>query len=256
LKIVINCIASHKAGTYTVAINLLKALAKKGSGHQFVALAPAGVGYEKIQSHNLEILTFKRKRMYYLWRLWFDQIFVSKLCRDIKADVMLNLTNLPSLFIKTPQILMLQQANLVVRNSYSNFSKERYFFGVQKLMFKLGLKNCTKIIVQTPVVAKKLFANYKVEDVSVSVIKSGFVPVLKKEMDSRSDMSLTVSEETRVLCLCRYYPTKNLEILLEVGKKIKEKGLKIKIFIMINIPGQKSSLIIFLCSISGISSLI
>ena len=113
MKILVNCIAFQTAGTWTIGTNLIAALAAIDKNNEYLVIAPAGAKFEKLNGPNVQTIVFARNKLYYLWRIWFEQVYISLLIIRHKIDVYLNLNNIPLKYCPVPQILMFQQFNLI-----------------------------------------------------------------------------------------------------------------------------------------------
>jgi len=234
-KIIFNCIAASKAGTFTVAFNLLRSLAKSGADLKVLALVPSGCGYEKIAGERIQLLEYRRNGFYFIWRIFFDQIYVPLLCLRTKADVLLNMNNIPSCVAFVPQILMLQQANIVKDIPVDQGVWFKINFAVQKMLFSLGLRACDAIIVQTPVMKDSLLAKYSYPERNICVIRSGYDnEPLKMEFDQKISSAFYADDYFKMICVSHYYPAKNLELLLEAAVAAKKRGLKVRFYLTVD----------------------
>ncbi len=247
-NLLVNCIAAHKAGTFTVAFNLLASFGHVSNGVKIFAIVPAGYGYEKLKSETFEIFEFKRGRGYFFWRVYFDQFKVPMICKRNKIDVLLNLNNIPVLFPSCPQILMLHQANLIRSVNVNNGIWQKINFLVQKILFDLGVGSCSKIIVQTRIMKEWLMASHIRIAEKIIVIKSGFESRQNGAINETGVVALLKQASgIKALCVSAFYPTKNLEVLVGLAKLVKERNLDIKVFLTI---GAQAGSVEFLSNIN------
>jgi glycosyltransferase involved in cell wall biosynthesis len=245
MKILVNCIAFHAGGTRTVGLNLVKAMGNRDKADSFIVLAPKRAGFEELARDNIQVITFPRRWYYYLWRIWFDQIYLPFFCWSRKIDIFLNLNNIPTRIVSSPQYLMLQQANLVSKDLGGNSLKELILFIISRLFFSWGNRSVVAFIVQSPVVAKNLHTRYGVPENKIRVMTGGFEEDREDQPEDEELKKLFAAQKFPVLCLSRYYPQKNLEIFLKVARLIREKGLPTTIFLNITAdqhPGARKLL--------------
>ena len=95
-------------------INILFSLPRIAGNHKFLALVPSGCGYEKINlNENCEILTIPPRKFNDVWRLYFDNFVIPKICKNFGANVPL----LCTITLKVPcrHVLMLRRPQLAYR---------------------------------------------------------------------------------------------------------------------------------------------
>lgn len=234
MRILINCIAFQTAGTWTIGTNLIASLARIDRNNEYVVVAPAGAKYEELNGNNVRVLTFNRRRFYYLWRFWFEQFYIPLLCIKNKINIYLNLNNIPMKYSPIPQILMFQQFNLITSNICNVPIKDKILFEISKALFRFGINSVSCLIVQTPIVAKCMLETYKFRPDRIKTIESGHeINSNDNIIEEKRIANLFNGQNINVVCLARYYPHKNLEMLLGVAKLIKKEKLPVKIFLTI-----------------------
>ena len=112
---------------------------------------------------------------------------------------------------------------------------DKFYRNCKLFLFKNLIGNCNLIIAQSKVISKRIKKIYDFNN--VKVIKMGFEKKFKK---NKIDLSKLKNPEKILLYPTKYYPHKNVEILIEVAKKIKLKKLRIKIFCTIDKTQHKN----------------
>ena len=92
MKIVLNFLGLRVGGGRTDAINILFSLPRVAKNYKFLAIVPSGCGYDKIElSNNCELLTIPPKKFNDIWRLYFDNFIIPKICRHFQANIIFKL---------------------------------------------------------------------------------------------------------------------------------------------------------------------
>ena len=114
MRILLHFLGFRAGGGRSDAINILKLVPANGPEHEFLAIVPAGYGYEKLSLPPNCRLHFEKVRpLNDLWRLYFDNVVLARMCRDFRADVLFTMGNIgPIRSIAARQIMMLRQPML------------------------------------------------------------------------------------------------------------------------------------------------
>lgn len=223
LRIAIIAHALRAGGGISVGHNLIASMLRQGSRHAFWCVMPEGLGYEEVcqGSENVEAHYFRRQGGY--WGRWqYDEIVLPRKIQQFRPDVVLCLGNRGLSYNNTPQAILCQDPHLFYPSVH--FGRETPFMRalVAYNRWRMGrdLKNTSLLFCQTPVAAKRMKATYHYSGeialapnaVSYKVNEAvGDVPMPASLADCKAT--------TRLFCLTRYYPHKNLEKIVEMFEK-------------------------------------
>lgn len=233
--ILVNCSNLRAAGGKAVAINFIHWV-EKHSAEKYCFVVPHHPDYIvlKAQSkHRIYILS-KFLTNTILGRLIIDNLLFDLIARRIKAKVLFTMGNFAVRCSCSQALLyMWPYPNYIdFEEVWSRMSMmSRLKQNLRLIIFKISLDRAEKIFPQTSVSEARLKKYYQSKVKSTSVIPMGVstiskpILVKKKWPDNRI---------IRLVCLTRYYSHKNLEIFVEVGSIIKEKGLPINIDITVS----------------------
>lgn len=233
MKIVINASTVAVGGGLSVAHNLLEAFNSIDHQHEMLLISPGHCGYEKFQSRNIRILIVPRILLYRAFRVLLDYVWLPRQIIKYRPEWILSLGNLPAP-ISIKQALLFDNPFATLKNlsdynlSFFNIITHKF----RNVIFRRRLKYLKLVFVQTKIQQKRfqeVFPSFN----SLELLPNG--PIYIKQKDA-CDINLPQKKhgEFRLFAFSMYYPHKNLEILLEVGRIIKREKLRITFIITIN----------------------
>ena len=241
MKIVLNFLGLRVGGGRTDAINILFSLPRIADTCEFLAIVPESCGYEKIDlNKNCEVISIPTKKLNNVWRLYFDNFVIPKMCKEFGADTLFTMCNNGPLRVPCRHVVMLRRPQLAydkvelgrakIKTSFKLFFLGWYF---QKL-----IKNCDALIVQTEVMKRLVEKRYKV-NIPVSVIGKNISKGFNTSVE-RGNLSGFMREHRSqnnaklFLYLTQYYPHKNLELACEAMLKAREAGNDVCLLLTLN----------------------
>ena len=243
IKIFVNASTVLISGGLILAVNIVKSLQLEGF-FTIVITCPRLKPYKSIVKEKSSLVLVPRWMLYRALRWYHDYLWLPALIRKEKPDVVLTLSNLPA--ITTCKQIYLHDNPYVGEEmvKYLPLSFQKHL--IQKLRSYITIsrmKYVDYLIVQTDY--QKRIMQLKIRKTIPVVI----IPpiIISKILDFQKDQPKKVKDEDyyKVLCPSRYYEHKNLEILIRVGRLIKEKQLPIKIYITILARhGRKAKLLL------------
>ncbi len=233
MRIVINASTVAIGGGLSVAHNLLEAFNSINHLHEMLLISPAKCGYERFRSQSIKVLIVPRILLYRVFRLYMDYIWLPQQIRRYKPEWVLSLGNLPAP-VKIKQALLFDNPFATLEN-FSGFNlsfADKITHKFRNVSFRWRLKYIKLVFVQTEIQQKK-FQEVFPFNYDIVILPNG--PINIKQKDGISfNLPQKEYRELRLLAFSRYYPHKNLEILLDVGKLIKKEKLKISFVVTIN----------------------
>lgn len=226
-------------GGKTVAFNIIESL--KSFGHNLVVVAPYNCDYEKFRDERTTVIIVKKKYNLPWFKPLLGLYLLPKLEKNHKPDFVLSLGNI-AFKSQAKQLLLIHIPYLVYPNSpvWKFLSIGRML--IMKSMLALitrNLKYANYIFVQTQTMKIRLNRYFKtpLSDIHILPNSISFTSVQKI-----TEIDLTNLETIKLLFLSKYYPHKNFEILIDLGKKIRDQDLPISISVTLDKSDSKESL--------------
>ncbi len=222
----------NDAGGLSVALNFLHQMQYYDQDKFLVITPPGSSQYYEVKQPHIELQPMPGWGVYYVLRWLSERTFIKKVIRNFKPDVIFTMGNYPIPVKHIPQGVLFHYAYLLYpyNKSIKLSLKEQIVLFSQYIIFKSRLPYANIILVQTQTAAKRLMKYYG-SDLPIHIIPNAVTLIDKKEV-----VPLLLKfpmEGLKLLCLSRYYPQKNLEILLDVAALAKEKNIPLCFIITI-----------------------
>lgn len=221
MKFVLNAYNLKIGGGLNVAFNFIEQL-KNYPDDVFYVFAPENCGYEKLGAANIMIIFVPTIYQNYLLRYFVEHFWMKKRILKIKPDVVFSMGNF-ALPIHIKQGLLFHYPYLIYEPSaafgLSTSTKWTVFF--QRHAFRSRLKYADRIFPQTKVAAQRLKQFYG-NDLVLIPIPNAYSMLPSVPDESKTSFLNLPNSSKYLLCLSKYYTHKNIEILLEVAKILKE----------------------------------
>ena len=226
MKIAVNVVALRSAGGRSVALNFLRAVQNQSVSYHLDVFATANCGYEEFESHPGFTLHYIPGHLNNIFlRPYLDHVWLRNKIESTTPDVVFSMGNLALPGLRN-QVVLFHWAYATHPDCevWDRMSwKDAYIRKAKIRTFKNRLKYAAIVAPQTETSAKRLKKYYpnigRIEVVPNPVALPGFT---QKQRTKQSDLVQAHSaQRKKLLCLSRYYPHKNLEILLDVGDIIK-----------------------------------
>ena len=245
MKILVNCSNLKTAGGLAVALNFIKWVSKN-SNEEYLFIAPDTKDYRAIQrSTNVELIFLND-----FWtssivgRFILDEVGFLFLRFITRSDIIFTMGNFAVRSFK-PQALLYMWPY----PNYPEFTEiwsrmDRRTRLKQKLRlieFRRKLSRAAVVFPQTSTSEKRLKKIY------ASIVKSTrVIPMGVSTISNSINLEKSWHErgEIKLICLTRYYSHKNIEILIELGEIIVDRGLKIYIDITVDANQNSGSLLL------------
>jgi glycosyltransferase involved in cell wall biosynthesis len=242
--------ANRYAGGLSVGQNLLAELLYWSGEFEMMAVLPACCGYESIVKDSPIQKYWFAQQGSRLRRYFFDQIVLKRLAQQFRPDAVLALGHLGFPSLGGIQLVRLADAHFVYpKNQWGPMSwKEKLRYGVQQKQFLWTVRNAAVIYCQTQTMMQRLQDKYH---------PAGWIRLLPnvlgwKSVEETGKEPLRIPDWTqrrfRMICLCRYYGHKNLEIFVPLYKAYREQLRDTLLFLTIE-PHQDPRAARLLCQI-------
>ena len=226
MKIAVNVVALRSAGGRSVALNFLRAVQNQDNAYRLEIFATANCGYEEFEAHphfNLHYIPGHLNNIFL--RPYLDHVWLRNKIQATSPDVVFSMGNLALPGLRN-QVVLFHWAYATHPDCevWERMSwKDAYIRKAKIRTFKNRLKYAAIVAPQTETSAKRLKKYYpdisRIEVVPNPVALPGFNNTARTQQSEL--VQAHSAQRKKLLCLSRYYPHKNLEILLDVGDIIK-----------------------------------
>lgn len=222
MKVVINGVNSNSAGGLSVLSNILKCLPKAECHNDYylITSVPELFSGEEYSFLNvLKVSDFWSKTI--IAPVTYE-FYLNKIINDIKADAVLNLGDL-IIKTKVPQIYLFDWSYAIYPESrvWDTMSVKDKLNRYSKLaLIKKNINSVDIIAAQTISAENRLRKYFNVENIEL-------VPnaVSLENLQHFNQRDFSLPQKKRLLYLTRYYPHKNIEIVLPVARLIRDRNL-------------------------------
>ena len=239
--------ALRTAGGLSVGLSFLKAFRENPGSHRIDAFVPPQCGYEELASPQLTTHPVPESFSKPWLRPYLDRFWLRKRIEATEPDVVFSIGNF-ALPTKQRQVLQFMWPYVTYPESEVWKRMPRLEVATRKVkikMFERRLKYADVVAPQTETSAERLKRYYpQIRDVVVVPTAAAIVGTEggAQPLDGRYDLA---GSGKKLLCLTRYYPHKNLEILIPLAQLIKERGSDLSVVTTIakdQHPGAKQFL--------------
>jgi len=251
MKILVNAITNHTAGSRSVGLNFLRSLAQGHFEHELVAYAPRGVGYESISGGGLRIEFAPPIVHRGHARFWVDHVWMRRVLERERPDLMYAMGSIayPN---RIPQVVLYHWPYAIYpeREVWSRMTpRDRLDRGFRRWLFGRRARYASCFAAQTETARARLeriwgLTNAAVVPNAVS-LPNGSGP--GGSGSTRGGAALARARQAvppgarALLCLTRYYPHKNLEILVDVGRRIRDRALPLVVLTTVSPDDDRSA---------------
>ncbi|GAB3891001.1 hypothetical protein GCM10028803_02370 [Larkinella knui] len=234
MNLLINAFNLASAGGLNVALNFLKNIQHLKSETDVIHIvAPIGCGYEALDTGILKMHYLPKSLNPWITRPVMDHFWYPKLLKQVEPDIIFTMGNFPSP-VAQKQVVLLHLPHLAYpedRALWKQVGLEIIFkIKLRNWVFKRRLVHVETLLVQTNTMQERLHRIYP-QLPSIQLFPNAYTL-----LTSQTTYELPVKKQAGLIylmCLSRYYPHKNLEILVAVARLIKEQRLPYRIFLTI-----------------------
>lgn len=234
MKLLINAFNLASAGGLNVALNFLKNIQHlKSQTDRIHVVVPKDCGYEAIETSSIKFHYLPKALNPWITRPYMDTIWYPRLLKQINPDIIFTMGNFPSP-VAQKQVVLLHLPHLAYPEDQALWKQvglEIIFkIKLRNWVFKRRLRHVETLLVQTNTMQERLLRVYP-QLPSVQLFPNAYTL-----LNSLLTYELPVKKQPGqiyLVCLSRYYPHKNLEILADVARLIKAQRLPYRIFITI-----------------------
>jgi glycosyltransferase involved in cell wall biosynthesis len=227
VKVLVNAIACRVAGARSVALNFLRSYRDADYPHDLVVYAPAQCGYDELESPRVSVRIAPAWVHRGLARPWVDNVWARGLVARERPDVLFAMGSI-AYPTALPQVVLYHWPYAIYPEDevWDRMTpKDRANRRIRRWLFGRRARYATFFAAQTDTARGRLERLWGLDNVAV-VPNAVSVPTRQSEdapPSSLPDGTIPAGKHA-LLCLTRYYPHKNVEILLPLARRIRDTG--------------------------------
>lgn len=227
-KIVVLAHGLTSAGGLSVGYNIINCLNKTAEHIEYTFILPDLPLYKGIEIRDVHKVVFYENKYSKLGRWYFDNVQLPNIIKDIKPNWILGLGNMGIPSVEIRQAILFHKPQLIypAKHSVREIWYKRIQNSVIKSVLKRSLKNTRIVFCQTETASKRFRETFSYD----GVIHIWQNAVSNKVVGQKMNDSVGMPEQlvpwkgelestVNLFILSRYYPHKNLEIIVEACKQ-------------------------------------
>ncbi|WP_428741982.1 glycosyltransferase [Tenacibaculum sp.] len=234
MTILLNASQLKMAGGLNVSLNIIKNFCEILNNNKYIIICPNIEEYRALKYLNLVKIYIPEKYDSFEYK-FFLGVWLKKKIEEVNPTVVFNLCNTP-LKVKYKQLTMLHWPYAVYPESKvweMMTLKDKLIRKFKLYKFKKNINQHSVFTVQTDVMKNRLVKLYKLKNVFV-VPNSINIEYATNSIDSPSSLLQKDNSYKYFLYPTKYYPHKNIEILIDVAKEIVKNKNKFIIILTLN----------------------
>lgn len=232
MKFLINAVNLKYAGGLTVALNFLQCLRdmQEFSRHEFHVLAPPGANYEGIESSSIRVEIVPERVASPIHRLYLDHLWLSRRVSALYPDVVFSMGNI-ALPTRRPQAVLFMFP-------YAIYPEERSVWRLLGPFRQLDYRLRNRVFARRLRFAQLVFPQTRTAEARLRrfygsrVPRTSVVPAAYTSPSTEAEPAPALPSEPGckyLLSLTRYYPHKNLEMLIPLALRLRQSGSNLRI---------------------------
>ena len=217
-----------------MATNLLRSWRRMRVPERLLVVGPQNMGYEDECGANAEWYPLRGVLDRGWGRPIVDNVVLPRLVSEWRADVVLSLSNMACRVPKgthAEQILLIMWPYIMYTDEeiWKRLSmRERIAKQIRRGYIRATSQRANLVVAQTEVAKRRLQDALSIRRIEVLPTAASLKPP-----DGGGDERVSVPRRPGWLCLSRYYPHKNLEVLLDAGALLGEAGSSASIWLTV-----------------------
>ncbi|MCM1139277.1 MAG: glycosyltransferase [Muribaculum sp.] len=241
MRIIVNDIAASTGGAISVLLEFYQFLLQDEVAkniHWIFLLS----GHYINSTSNIDVRVYPKKKLNWIYRLWFDNIKLRQLCDEFKADGIISLQNTISRSIKLPQLVYVHNViPFQKEKNFSFFKKSELIYAIYQHVIGRIIRNSVKradlVVVQAEWLRTLITEKTKINDDKVLVN-----PISYKVYPNQLEKKVHNSNNTF------FYPAfeciyKNQSVIRQACTILEAKGIDAKVYLTVQPQKGESKLI-------------
>ena len=246
MKIILDASNLGATGPEVLIKNLVPSLGMSSPQDNFILLLPSTKSGEDWNlPDNITVRIIRRTKIREIGRMWDINYGLAQLCKRLQADVYFTLGDIGPVKLPVPHVIYLHQPYLVYTEKELNAVLplfERIKLCYQRWYFARSASMADAVIVQTPVMKKRLTDLYRLANDKVNIVPPSLpshVGNLQLKPGNTAEFLPIRPAEFNLLFLATYYPHKNHAILPALAKELRRRNLTGKVHIYLTLDGDR-----------------
>ncbi|HID76058.1 MAG TPA: glycosyltransferase [Planctomycetaceae bacterium] len=218
--------ALRVAGGLSAGKNLIGALSRVAPWHEYLLVVPHGAGYEEVVARFPRAAgVFYRRRFGHLGRWYYDAFRVPHIVSRFRPDIVLSLNNRGVGSSRWCQVVLCHDPHLFYaeRHFSSELLRNRLIKRYHKFRLRRDLRHTAVLLCQTHVAEQRIRMLFGYRGKAVLCPNAVSRVVLDRDNACASDGRLgRFAGRWIMFCLTRYYPHKNLEVIVDLYQRFRQ----------------------------------
>ena len=247
MRVFINAATLKVGGGKSVAINFLKEISlilAEIKTDSAVAVVPNYKDYLSLNSPFLKLIPVPSWLQNPIMRFLIMDFWIMKQLKASGANIIYSMGNIAIPEKHIPQVLLFHNPHMIYPESpIWNLMhwKDAIYNRISVYLFKKRLKYADLFLVQTETAGARLKKYYGIKNFIITPNAISLQPKAENQIPHNFSPNPNL---IYLLCLSHYYPHKNLESFIELGKKIKEQKLPFRIIITLDVKQHPAAKIL------------
>jgi glycosyltransferase involved in cell wall biosynthesis len=230
-KIFINASTVLISGGYYLTIGIIRALLSDNS-FELLIICPSYTKYRICSAPNSRLQVVPRWQLKRVFRFYHDLFWLPRKIKIYNPAIVLSLTNIPAkttfwqIYLNNNPYFLENNLKLVHLSV-----KEKLLQGIRSFFTIQRFKYIDEIIVQSEYFRENIKRRLTI-NIPIHIMTPGIPSTNKKQ--TFENPYCHPENKKKILCLARYFEHKNIEILLQAGKLIKNRNLPFIIYLTLN----------------------
>jgi glycosyltransferase involved in cell wall biosynthesis len=232
----------HVAGGRSVATNIIVALGRVRPSREYLFVVPDDEGYRELAFPARSQVVYYRRNLGAFGRMVFDLLQLPKVLRAFRPEVIFALGNFGVAHSRVPQAILFHKPQLVYPSSSSRRERlaKRFNNWLMGLQLQRSLNNNALVFCQTETICRRFRAMFGFYQGEIGLFPNAVSTRVNSDAEVESEPPAVcqgVGDKFVLFALTRYYPHKNLEVLIETFDQYREALSDICCLLTIE-PGQ------------------
>jgi glycosyltransferase involved in cell wall biosynthesis len=217
-----------------VGKNIIASLCSRNRSAHYQLFVPAGLDYEGTVPSDVhcEFVAYRARGLARRW--WHDEFALQRHIRRFAPEVVLCLGNLALSRSSAPQVLLVHDSHLFYPESHFGElgAAERWAFRYRRRRLSRDMQRAACVLCQTDVARTRIINAYGYRG-NLIVLRNGPSPHIAAASRFARPIAVGPAGTLKLLCLARYYPHKNLELLVELFRRYRNRLQGVVVYLTI-----------------------
>jgi len=219
-KIVLVAHNLRSAGGLSVGQNIVATLPQIAPMHQYLMIVPEGCGYQPFTGRT-KVEVYECRKMSLLSLFFWERVALRKMVLGFKPDWLWALGNRSLINPHCSQSLLLHNPHRVYPTDAARPWRESIFKWLSDAELRRGLSSVSRLYCQTETMRHRSSEVLKYPYDRIGICPNAFSPLIQISRDWPAELA-RFRGNFILFALTRYYPHKNLEIIVETFSRYRD----------------------------------